>query len=766
MKWKDPEPVDVPAALRAAIGGHPLVAETLVRRGIEDAGMAEGFLDPAKYRPTPAVTLPDLEKAVFRLVQAIDKKERILVWGDFDVDGQTATTLLVSGLTQLGAVVSYYIPLRDRESHGIKPDRLLEVATPDCRILLTCDTGVSEHAAIALASEHGLDVIVTDHHELPPELPKAYAVINPQRLQPGHPLGDLPGVGTAYKLMERLYEWYGRSSEADSFLDLVALGIVADVALLRRDTRYLLQRGLEVLRRTPRQGLLTMFELAELTPASLTENEIGFSIAPRLNALGRLDDANPIVEFLTTSDVTQVRLLAERLEGLNAERRLLQDQVYAAARSQLENDPTLLDPRVIVLAHPNWPAGVNGLVAGQIATEFARPAILLTTPPGQPARGSARSVGSVDITEAIRHNAGLLISYGGHAGAAGLSLEPDRVPELRRGLSRTIQEMVGDVLPEAVLEIDAYFGFGDLSQDLVGEMDRLAPFGRGNPPLLLATRAVRVVSAAPLGRNGDHLQVVLEDTTGATHRVVRWRSTGEDLPEGYFDLAYSLSVNEFRDKRELRITWIEARQTEVPEVEIALRTIQVVDCRQVQDPLAELGKILSATPAQVWAEGVDPPSPAARNRQELEGSEALVLWTAPPSADELRKVLERVRPKTVYVFALATQSDDATSFLKLLGGMVKHAIRTSAQPSAARLAARLGQTEAAVRKGIAWLEAKGITRANEGTDGMITFSKATVQHDEQTERLETELRAVLEETAAYRRYLARASSGEVLPKHA
>jgi hypothetical protein len=184
----------------------------------------------------------------------------------------------------------------------------------------------------------------------------------------------------------------------------------------------------------------------------------------------------------------------------------------------------------------------------------------------------------------------------------------------------------------------------------------------------------------------------------------------------------------------LRITWIEARKTEVPEVEIALRTIQVVDCRQVQDPLAELGKILSATPAQVWAEGVDPPSPGAKNRQELEESEALVLWTAPPSADELRKVLERVRPRSVYVFALPTQSDDATTFLKLLGGMVKHAIRTSAQPSAARLAARLGQTEAAVRKGIAWLEAKGITRANEGTDGMITFSKATVQHDEQTER--------------------------------
>ncbi|MGA2821740.1 MAG: single-stranded-DNA-specific exonuclease RecJ [Anaerolineales bacterium] len=764
MKWKDPEPVDVPAALRAAVGGHPLVAETLVRRGIEDASMAEAFLDPAKYHPTPAVTLPDLEKAVYRLVQAIDKKERILVWGDFDVDGQTATTLLVSGLKQLGAVVSYYIPVRERESHGIKAQRLLEVASPDCRILLTCDTGVSEHAAVALASERGLDVIVTDHHELPPELPKAYAVINPKRLQTGHPLGELPGVGTAYKLMERLYEWYGRSSEADSLLDLVALGIVADVAVLRGDTRYLLQRGLEVLRRTPRKGLLTMFELAQLTPASLTENDIGFSIAPRLNALGRLDDANPIVEFLTTSDVTQVRLLAERLEGLNAERKLLQDQVYAAARSQLENDPSLLDPRVIVLSHPSWPAGVNGLVAGRIASEFGRPAILLTTSPGQPARGSARSVDSVDITEAIRQNANLVISYGGHAGAAGLSLELDRIPDLRRGLSRAIQEMVGDVLPETVLQIDGYFSFGDLSLDLVGEIDRLAPFGHGNPPPLLATRAVRVASAAPLGRNGEHLQLLLEDTTGASHRVIRWSSTGQDPPEGYFDLAYSLSVNEFRGKRELRITWVEARKTEVPEVEIALRTIEVVDCRQAENPLAELGKILSTTSAQVWAEGVDPPSPGARNRLELASSEALVLWTAPPSAEQLCEVLERVRPRSVYVFALEGQRDDPTTFLKLLGGMVKYAMRTSAQPSAARLAARLGQTDAVIRKALAWLEAKGLSRVKEAADGSLALGEGGIPDEDRAMRIESEIRALLEETSAYRRYLHRASTGELLPR--
>jgi single-stranded-DNA-specific exonuclease len=372
-------------------------------------------------------------------------------------------------------------------------------------------------------------------------------------------------------------------------------------------------------------------------------------------------------------------------------------------------------------------------------------------------------VDSVDITEAIRRNADLLLSYGGHAGAAGLSLEPDRIPDLRRGLSGAIEEMVGETLPEGSLQIDGYFGFGELSLDLVGEMDRLAPFGRGNPPLLLATRAVRVVSSAPLGRNGDNLRVVLEDMTGATQRAIRWGATGSSLPEGYFDLAYSLSVNEFRGERELRITWFEARQTEVPEVEIAVRTVEVVDCRRAEDPLAELEGILASTPAQILAEGVEPPSPKAGDRLELSPAEALVFWTMPPSAEEFRSVLERVRPRSIYIFAGPDTNRDPTSFLRLLGGMVKYALRTSAVTSVPKLAARSGQTEAAVHKGLAWLDAKGMVRVEVRTDGMLTLTEGAPPDTARAVRLEEELGALLAETAAYRRYLGRASAGEILP---
>ena len=247
-----------------------------------------------------------MQPAVERLEQALRQEEIICVWGDFDVDGQTATTLLVSALRRLGGRVVYHIPLRAVELHGVNLEALQQVLQEEgisgSGVLLTCDTGISAHAALQYASERGLAVLVTDHHDLPPELPPALALVNPKFLPPGHALASLPGVGVAYQLVEALYIRAGRQPECAGFLDLVALGIVADLAVLSGETRYLLQRGLQVLRNTPRLGLQIMMELADLNPAGLTEEHIGYILAPRLNSLGRLADANPVVEFFTTSD--------------------------------------------------------------------------------------------------------------------------------------------------------------------------------------------------------------------------------------------------------------------------------------------------------------------------------------------------------------------------------------------------------------------------------------------------------------------------------
>ena len=435
--------------LQSAIGGHPLVAQILAQRGCADAATARAFLDPSLYAPASSLELPDMARAVARLAQAIDQGETIGVWGDFDVDGQTATALLVSALRSLGARVIYHIPVRAEEGHGVNLPRLQQLIAQGIDLLLTCDTGVAAHEAVAFAHQQGIDVVITDHHELPAVLPAAYAVVNPKRLPPAHPLSALPGVGVAYKLIEELLGQLGRSDASRQYLDLAALGIVADLAVQTGDTRYLLQRGLAELRQTQRLGLQVMLRNAELSRENLSEEHIAFALAPRLNALGRLGDANPIVEFLTTADLSRASVLATQLEGLNAQRQLFTSQVFQAAMAQIERDPSLAEQAALVLAHPAWPAGVIGIVASQLVERFRRPTVLIAAPPGELARGSARSVEGCNITAAIAAQANLLAGYGGHPMAAGLTIAAEHIPEFRRRLSQTVQAMRGEIAGRA-----------------------------------------------------------------------------------------------------------------------------------------------------------------------------------------------------------------------------------------------------------------------------------------------------------------------------
>lgn len=763
--WLEPGVVSPPAALQSAIGGHPLVAQILAQRGYDEAATACAFLDPHLYAPASSLELPDMARAVARLAQAINQGETIGVWGDFDVDGQTATTLLVSALRSLGAPVLYHIPVRAEEGHGVNLPRLGQFIARGVDLLITCDTGVDAHEAVDFARQQGIDVLITDHHDLPAALPAAHAVVNPKRLPAAHPLAALPGVGVAYKVIEELLLRYGQGDAGQHYLDLAALGIVADLAVQTGDTRYLLQRGLAALRQTQRLGLQVLLRNAELSRENLSEEHIAFALAPRLNALGRLGDANPIVEFLTTADLGRASVLATQLEGLNAQRQLLTSQVFQAAMAQVERDRSLADQAALVLAHPAWPAGVIGIVASQLVERFHRPTVLIAAPPGELARGSARSVDSCNITAAIAAQADLLAGYGGHPMAAGLTIRPEHIPEFRRRLSQTVQAMLGEVPAEPTLAIDGYLPLTDLSLDLVTDLERLAPFGPGNPAPILATRELHVIAQKHVGRNKEHRVLTVADDEGNTREVIWWAGARWPAPAGRFDLAYMARATTYRGQSGVQVVWRDVRPIPEAVVELHPPAIQVVDYRQRADPLSSLHALQAETPwVIVWREGDAGDAVAGYDRYTLPPGTQLAIWTTPPGRSEMQAALQRTRPHVVYLFGVDPQAARLEAFLQRLAGLAKHALNTAqGQTTLAALAAATAQREATVRLGLDWLAQRGhLAVSYRRPDGGLRLEPGSNASSPRLRETAAQLKSALDEAAAYRAFFRRGDAQSLI----
>ncbi|MEO1440862.1 MAG: single-stranded-DNA-specific exonuclease RecJ [Chloroflexota bacterium] len=747
-QWIDPPPVTVPETLAHDIAAHPIVAETLVRRGFTTSAAAREFMFWYHYTPASPNDLPNMDRAVERLKRAIADKELICIWGDFDVDGQTATALLLSALRDLGANAVSYIPQRLTEGHGIAVPSLKRQIDGGAQVILTCDTGIDEHEAIDYASSRGVDVVITDHHKLPETLPDAFAAVNPRMTPKDHPLRDLPGVGVAYLLICAL------APERDwtHLLDLVALGIVADVAMQRKDTRYLLQRGLAVLADTKRSGLKEMMRLAHINPADVNEEDIGFRLAPRLNAIGRLDDANPTTELLTTHNLEQARLLADRLEGFNAERRRLSDAVWQGVQAELEREPALLKHAALVVAHPEWHTGVVGIVANRCVEAYTRPALLLKSPPGEPARGSARSIAGVDITDAIAENAVLLRGYGGHTMAAGIEIDAKNIDDFRRGLSISVRAQLTGLDLTPSLQIDRYMKLAEIDESLVKDVARIAPFGAGNPPLTLATAGLSIKKSRQLGSTDKHMEMTVEDDVSTQRRVVWWNA--DDIPSGRVDMAYTVRENTYKGKREVLIELLDYRVVAPDAVEVRAtqrKNIRFTDYRSTPDPLSTLAKIRQSEPRLlVWGEVVADKSIGAANREALQQALALAVWSAPASSAILNTVLDAVQPERVYLFNNATSMDDRTAFLQRLAGLAKYTISAkNGHTTLAALAAATAQRVVTVVAGLDWLAAQGQITVGY-TDGDVTISASGEPASMDGTRLQTLLR----ESKAYREYWA------------
>ncbi|MFH7244447.1 MAG: single-stranded-DNA-specific exonuclease RecJ [Spirulina sp.] len=575
--WQDVASTPAPEAWRRAVQGAvahqnpPLhlagwAAQVLWQRQIVTLGDIDGFIDEDSYTPTPASAFGEpMTRAVARLRQAIDTQETVTIWGDFDADGVTATAVLWEGLGQIfdqGKTLRYYIPNRLRESHGLSRAGLDQVREWGTGLIVTCDTGSTNLEEIAYAQSLGMAVIITDHHTLPETEPAAVALINPRTFPADHPLATLSGVAVAYKLLEGLYEALEVPPDfpLDNLLDLVAIGLIADLVNLTGDCRYLAQQGLKQLQthlqgNPPRfrPGVKELLTLCKKTGDRPTD--ISFGLGPRINAVSRIHgDASFCVELLTSQDAARCRTLAYEAELANTRRKGLQRDLYRQVMDRAAAID-LATTHCIILADEQWPTGILGLVAGQVSQALGRPTLLLTIDPpnasGEPqlARGSARSVPGLDLYDLFQSQADLLSSFGGHPLAAGLTLPVDRLAMFTTAMNRAVREKLGSGIPQARLTIDLTVTVVDLGQALFRELKLLEPYGMGHPvPRLLIRKAwfantfhrnLRDAKDKGVGFIKTEFEL-WDDTVTAGFPGEWWGHYKEELPEGRCDVVVEL----------------------------------------------------------------------------------------------------------------------------------------------------------------------------------------------------------------------------------
>ncbi|MBI5903081.1 MAG: single-stranded-DNA-specific exonuclease RecJ [Deltaproteobacteria bacterium] len=532
----------------------PLTAQLLINRGLVDADKAFSFLKPELKDLHDPFLLKDMDLAVERISTAIRRGERIVVYGDYDVDGTTSTALLRLFFSEIGVDVGCHIPDRLRDGYGLNAGAVKRLAAEGVTLVITVDCGSSNVEEVRLARTLGVDVIVTDHHEMPKEPPPAYAILNPKQSGCAFPFKGLAGVGVAFNLVMALRArlrssgWFtGGEPNLKKYLDLVSIGTVADIVPLLDENRIFVSHGLRELERGSRPGLKALMETAGVRPGRVDAGNIAFQLAPRINAAGRVANASMALDLLLAADHQKAARLATGLDMENTSRRRIEEETLKEALAMIGEGPS---DRGIVLCSEGWHPGVIGIVASRLVERFARPAVLIALD-GEVGRGSARGVKSFNILEGIAACGSLLERYGGHRAAAGLTVARDRVEEFRAEFVRYMNSTLtdDDLTPEIVL--DAVVSLDEIDRRMISEMDALSPFGSSNREPLLCLQDARIMSTEVVGSRHLRFKVL--------HNGVSRSGIGFNLAqlhpmegEGY-GIAFSPFVDEWNGTKNLRL---------------------------------------------------------------------------------------------------------------------------------------------------------------------------------------------------------------------
>lgn len=568
-RWRirphDPQRIE---ALRRAIDVPAFVAQLLIARGLQDPGTARSFLDARLTGLRDPNELPGVPEAIDVIFRAITDKKRIVIYGDYDVDGMTGTALLWQCLKMLDADVGYYVPHRLDEGYGLNEEALKSLASNGTALVVTVDCGIASVAEAEIAAQLGIELVITDHHQMAERLPQAAAIVHPRLPGTSYPFGELSGSGVAFKLAWALCQRACGASKVSERMKnflmqsiaLASMGTVADVVPLVDENRLIVRHGLLSLKQRPTLGLATMMRVCGIADKqSFDSEDIGFMLGPRLNASGRLGQAQLAVELLTTQSAERAQALAEYIEELNNSRQSLERSIYLAANKQAKEQFDSSNNAALVLADRGWHAGVIGIIAGRLAEKYHRPVVMISIDELgiKPAAGSARSVPGFDLCRALSQCSEHLLSHGGHAAAAGLKIEPERIEAFREDFCECVAAEITSDKQVADLWIDAEAPLSAFTLSSVSQIEQLAPFGQGNGrPMLCATGVDLAEPPRRIGGGGRHLALKFTQhgmqMRGVAFGGGDWADEMEALGQP-MKIAFRPYINEFRGRRTVEL---------------------------------------------------------------------------------------------------------------------------------------------------------------------------------------------------------------------
>ena len=743
-------PAEIPEAILAAAGGKLAVANILYNRGFTRPGEVLSFLNHQDYLPTTPLDIPGMTGAVQAAARFIQGGKKICIYGDYDVDGVTSTALLLEALAAAGAAAVWHVPNRFTEGYGLNEGVIRGLASRGIELIITCDCGINANVEIELANSLNIGVVVTDHHEPPEQLPPALALVNPKFLPKGHPGRMLPGVGAAFMYARALLDHLGVDYHPGAWLDLLALGIVADCVPVRDDNRYWLKEALPALRQTRRPGLAALISAAGVDPEHLTEEDIAFQLAPRLNACGRLASAARAVKLLTAPDRAVAVALATELGQLNERRKELVQMIMEEARAKL----TRPLPPALALYNPHWHEGVTGIAAGRLCEDHHRPVLMMARREDGTVVGSARSVEGLSMYAILSRCQNLLLRFGGHDAAAGFSLAADNVPLLVDRVVDETRALTRGKIPVKTIPVDLVVEAGQINRQLYDELQTLAPFGEEFPPPVLMTRNLTIFSSRPTA-NEQHLRLIL-GRDGCRLQGIYWSAAAREIPSTGGNFVYALNMNRWNNRENLQLVIIDILPDGTGAAPRAV--VEVLDRRTLPDPGVLTGEFPGAS---CYFEGPKPPAGAA-GRYDLGPANTLVLLTIPPGPRILQELVAVVKPNRLVLAFGKPRPTSLSEFYTRLLGLAKFAVsRRDGLLSITRAVSAVGEAETALLYGLKHLAATGLVELEQLDDDLYKVGPGRQKHPNSTSPWHQRTISQLRESNAFRRYLVNADIKDI-----